>query len=178
MNPTIQTSDGHYFNLLEPCPTTISIKGIAHALSNLCRFTGHPSEFYSVAQHSVMVSLVVPPEVAREALLHDAAEAYIGDVSTPLKMLLPEYKAIERNIEQVIAERFKLNWAPMTQTLVKKADLILLATEKRDLFVSVEREPKWACLDGISPLDMIIRPWPPEKARRAFLQRTADLRLM
>lgn len=177
MSPTIQTNDGHYFNILEPCPSTISIQGIAHALSHICRFTGHVSQFYSVAQHSIMASLIVPSDMAREALLHDAAEAYIGDVSTPLKMLLPEYKAIEKNVERVIAERFALEWAPTTQALVKKADLIMLATEKRDFFMHVEGEREWKCLDGIEPLGLTLKPWPPEKARLAFIQRAEELGL-
>lgn len=179
MNPTIQTNDGHYFNLLEPCPTTISIKGIAHALSHLCRFTGHTRDLYTVAQHSLMVSLIVPAEVAREGLLHDAAEAYIGDVSTPLKHLLPDYKVIEENLEGVIAEKFSLDWSPMTKRLVKEADMILLATERRDLFAALDGvHQEWACLSGIRPLEHPIRPMLPEHARRAFLKRAEELGLV
>ncbi len=174
MNPVIQTFEGHYFNLLKPCPTTISVRGIAHALSHLCRFTGHTASFYSVAQHSLLVSLVVPDLFAREALLHDATEAYIGDVSTPLKRLLPEYAAIEENIEGAVANRFALSWTPEARRAVKKADLILLASERRDLF-DTPMDAEWACLAGIQPLDMTIAPMPPEKARRAFLERAEEL---
>lgn len=177
MSPTIQTNDGHCFNLLYPCGSAISIDGIAHALSNLCRFTGHVREFYSVAQHSLMVSLIVPESVAREGLLHDAQEAYIGDMSTPLKRMLPRYEEIEKNIEGVIAEKFCLDWSPETRRLVKKADLIMLATERRDLLSVKMDDDGWNFLCGIEPLLNVIHPMSPEKARRAFLQRAWDLGL-
>lgn len=172
--PTIQTRDGHYLNLLEPCGTAINIDGIAHALSNLCRFTGHVREFYSVAQHSLMVSLIVPDDVAREGLLHDAQEAYIGDVSTPLKRLLPRYEEIEKNLERVIAGRFGLDWSPNTRGLVKKADRVMLATERRDLMDAMEGDGEWNFLSGIEPLFQAVRPMSPESARRAFLQRADE----
>lgn len=177
MTPTIQTRDGHYLNLLEPCGSAINIDGIAHALSNLCRFTGHVREFYSVAQHSLMVSLIVPENVAREGLLHDAQEAYIGDVSTPLKRLLPRYEEIEKNLEGVIAKKFGLDWSPATRSLVKRADTIMLATERRDLLGAMKDEGEWGFLRSIEPLFQVVRPMSPESARRAFLQRADELGL-
>lgn len=177
LNPVIETFDGHYFNLLRPCPSTISVTAIAHALSHLCRFTGHTRHFYSVAQHSLLVSLVVPDVFAREALLHDAAEAYIGDVSSPLKRLLPDYAAIEANVEGVIADRFGLPWTPEARHAVKRADMILLATERRDLF-DAPMGDEWEILVGTSPLDMTVSPVSPEKARRGFLERAEELGLI
>lgn len=177
MNPTIQTRDGHYFNLLEPSVAAVSIDGIAHALSNLCRFTGHVREFYSVAQHSLMVSLIVPESMAREGLLHDAQEAYIGDVSTPLKRLLPRYKEIEKNLEGVIAEKFGLDWSPEALSQVKRADAIMLATERRDLLGALEDDGEWRFLCGVEPLFQVVRPMSPVSARRAFLQRADELGL-
>ena len=88
----ISVYDGEYFDLLEPDRSVYTINTIAHALSNLCRYTGHVNRFYSVAEHSVFVSLAVPKKFALEALFHDASEAFLGDVSSPLKKLLPEYK--------------------------------------------------------------------------------------
>ena len=92
------TSTGRRFVPQLPAASKIDIEDIAHALSQLCRFGGHCCEFYSVAQHSVIVSLNVPPEHRFAALMHDAAEAYLGDVIQPIKRLLPEYKAMESEV--------------------------------------------------------------------------------
>lgn len=88
----------------------VCIEDIAHALSLICHWNGHCREFFSVAQHSVLVSRIAPREFARWALLHDAAEAYVGDMTRPLKALLPEFKSIERRVLRVIADVFSLPW--------------------------------------------------------------------
>jgi 5'-deoxynucleotidase YfbR-like HD superfamily hydrolase len=129
--PWIQTYSGKKFDLLNPTPESISIFDIAHALSNICRYTGHTKEFYSVAQHSVLASVNVPPKDALAGLLHDATEAYLTDISKPLKMLLPEYCKLEDKIYKIIAAKFGL--PAELPASVKEADLRLLATEKRDL---------------------------------------------
>lgn len=178
MKPVIQTSDGHYLNLLEPRVSIIGIEAIAHALSHLCRFTGHTNTFYSVAQHSLMVSFLVPKDMAREGLLHDAQEAFIGDVATPLKRLLPDYLAIEERFESVIAERFGLIWTPDTRRSVKQADMIMLATERRDLLGRAKEDMEWVLLQGVKPLEQVIHSMPPEHAKRAFLDRASELGLV
>ncbi len=99
MNPTICTVNGSYFNFVDVKPNVIFIDTIARALSNLCRFNGQIEKFYSVAQHSVLCSYIVPEEFAMQALFHDAAEAYIGDITTPLKILLHDYREIEKRVE-------------------------------------------------------------------------------
>lgn len=177
MKPVIQTSDGHYLNLLEPRASAIGIESIAHALSHLCRFTGHTYSFYSVAQHSVLVSLLVPEDMAREGLLHDAQEAFIGDVATPLKRLLPDYLAIEERFESVIAERFGLTWTPETRRAVKQADMTMLATERRDLLGRAKEGMEWAALRDVLPLSYPVQPMRPENAKRAFLDRAKELGL-
>lgn len=107
--PEIMTFSGRRIDLLSLNQNVYNILDIAHALSNICRFTGHTRSFYSVAQHSVLVSLLVPPEDALAGLLHDAAEAFLGDVTSPLNQLLPNYQAIERRIGKAILAHFGID---------------------------------------------------------------------
>ena len=172
MNPTILTASGHYFHLLEPEACEIHIRDIAHALSHICRFTGHVQTFYSVAEHCYHASYLVPAEHALQALMHDAAEAYLGDVSSPLKQLLPQYKAIEARVEAAIFAR--LNLPAIPHPCIKHADLVMLATERRDLMLHQGGET-WTLLDGIEAMPMIITPMAPEQARHKFTNRFVDL---
>ena len=167
----IQLHSGNYLDLLKPRPDDIHIKDIAHALSNICRFTGHTSMFYSVAQHSMLVSeLVEDPMLRKAALLHDAAEAYIGDVSTPLKRIIePIYKEIESRLEAAIAERFSISCSK--HQAVKQADLIALVTEKRDLMIKNDEDADfWPELSLITPHQTKIHPLPPEVACQSYLR--------
>ena len=107
-NAVIMLHTGKMFDLVDIDPYLIDIYDIAHHLAHLCRFTGATREFYSVAQHSLFVSINVSPENAFVGLLHDAAEAYIGDVSAPLKRVLPDYNRIEENLWEAIAWRFNI----------------------------------------------------------------------
>jgi hypothetical protein len=173
MSPQIFTQSARYFNFAAPAQSTFDITDIAHALANICRFTGHVRSFYSVAQHSVLVSMVVPPEHALAGLLHDAAEAFIGDVASPLKAMLPEYRAIEKSVEHAVLTRFGVD--PKLPATVKLADMALLATERRDLMP--DGAGHWPCLDGVSPLDFEIVPLTPDLAKAAFLRRYAELTL-
>lgn len=104
------TFTGKQFSFNDPQPDQICIEDISHQLSMICHWNGACREFFSVAQHSAMLSRIVPWELQKWALLHDAAEAYCGDMIRPLKLLLPEYKIIEKRIMQAIANVFELSW--------------------------------------------------------------------
>ena len=164
--PEILTAYGTYFDFKNPSKSEIHIVSIAHALSHICRFTGHTREFYSVAQHCVMVSQIVPPELALAGLLHDAAEAYLGDVSKPLKMILPDYLEIEKIVEKAVFTHFKIGNTPY-HAEIKRADAKMYLTERRDLMPSAPEQ----LLHGISPLQDRLIPLNSYSARRLFLQR-------
>lgn len=173
MRPAIETASGREFDFTDPRPESINIEDIAHALSNLCRYTGHVREFYSVAQHSILVSRLVPPDVAMYGLLHDASEAYLGDVSSPLKQLLPEYRRIESVVQGAIYSKFDLH--PAGAYDVKGADLIALVTEKRYL-MPADVGAIWREFDHVEPDGAIIVPMRPPEAKAAFLLRFSELR--
>lgn len=164
----IRTISGQPFWPLQSERGAIRIEEIAHALGNICRFTGHTSEFYSVAQHSVLVARILPPGLQLWGLLHDAAEAYLCDLASPVKSQCPGYKAAEERLEQRIANEFGLPW-PMPPE-VKIADEILFETERRDLMpYFVERS------FDVKPLTTRIIPWVPAHARRVFLSAFDDI---
>lgn len=175
----IQTYTLRQFWPLDPRPEDVDLTDIAHALSLICRFTGHVREFYSVAQHSLLVAdrafELAPPERDRAAakwgLLHDASEAYLVDVARPVKRL-PEmagYREAERRVQTAICERFGL--PPEEPPEVKQADRDVLYTEARDLFNGVHRAWRWEA----EPLGLLVDPLPPAEAERRFLQAFAIL---
>lgn len=171
IHPSILTFSGHYFNYLTG-GNVVKIEDLSHALANVCRFGGHTREFYSVAQHSVLVSRIVPPEDALWGLLHDAAEAFVGDMPRPLKELMSDYKEIEKRVEREIFELFGLEGD--IPPSVKHADLVLLATERRDLMP--EQDAHWGLLDGIEPMiEVIDDPWPPRHAAFEFAIRFSEI---
>lgn len=171
IHPSILTRSGVYFNYLTG-NNVVLIDDISHALANICRFGGHTREFYSVAQHCVLASNIVPEQDALWALLHDAAEAYVGDMTRPLKELLPGFKEIEKRVERELFDIFGLQGEMPAS--VKHADLVLLATERRDLMP--EQIEPWGLLDGIEPLAEIIDdPWPPRHAAYEFRIRFGEI---
>lgn len=165
-----QTFAGIRFTPLKPNPNNIVIQDIAHALSMQCRFTGHTKEFYSVAQHCVLVSHLCDWEDRLWGLLHDASETYISDFSQPLKHSgqFENYITYEKALMKAICERFNLiEEEPVS---VKRADKILLAMEARDLLVT---RPDW--VNQYQPIPLKIEPWDPKKAETNFLDRFYEL---
>lgn len=169
--PSILLGDGQYFNFLEPERSAVSIDVIATALSNLCRFTGQCEQFYSVAEHSVWCSYKVEKGYEYEALMHDTPEALIGDVSKPLKMLLPDYRSIEARVEAYLAKRFGFT-APMPDA-VKKVDLQMLVTEQVQI---MKNHDNWVYALGEKPLKIKLACFNPTAARERFLARYHELK--
>lgn len=160
----ILTFEGRMVPLLEIQPEHISIGDIAHGLSMLCRFGGQVRDFYSVAQHCFHVSrLQTSPEAALWGLLHDATEAYLGDVIGPLKRHLPEYEGIEERAMIAVCDRFGLPYE-MPES-VRVADEVLLKTEARDLCHNDE----WLQGNGVAPLEERIVPMSQMNAKVTFL---------
>jgi 5'-deoxynucleotidase YfbR-like HD superfamily hydrolase len=177
MLPRIETRSGIGFWPLSPHVEDIHIGDIAHALSNQCRFSGHTREFYSVAEHCVRVSELLEEwgwdrGVQLWGLLHDASEAYLVDVPSPLKCAdgFALYRASEEQLMSAIAIRFEI---PLSEPAeVCAADGVMLATEARDLMAY--RPEHWQKLTH-EPLAETIVPWTHETARHNFLSRFRHL---
>ena len=121
------TYTGKEFNISSPSPRMINIADIAQSLSNMCRFNGHIKEFYSVAEHCFHASYLVPDEIALEALLHDAAEAYISDVTEPVKNAIPLFRDLEQDIIRSVCSRYFCKY-PLPEEVVV-VDMQLRALE-------------------------------------------------
>ena len=153
-----------------PEASKICLDDIAQSLSKICRFNGHCRGFYSVAQHSVLVSYLCPTK-PMAGLLHDAAEAYVGDVVAPLKPLLIGFDAIECAVAECIAGVFGVIAADFHCPEVKRADMVALATEKRDL---MGPEP-WPWHPLPEPTGLHINPLLPAEAYALFKARYWEL---
>ena len=216
----ILTNSAKPISLVRPRADLVTPEDIVHSLAHICRFNGHCKHHYSVAQHSLLVASIVPDEDQLPALLHDAAEAYVGDMVQPLKRLLKEtaasttdawlltctslgldrhraskaaatftispgndpmaehlshlasvYHQIEQRVWLAIAERFDID--PVLPASVHEADMVALATERRDLMP--EHAGTWECLNGHSPLPQHIARWTPEEARQRYYERLLTL---
>lgn len=183
----LQTYGGRAFYPNDPRPEDININDIAHSLARICRFNGHiRGDWYSVAQHGVLVAQAIEawggtPDEVFAGLNHDDGEAYLGDVIWPLKCSarMAGYREMEREAEAVVAARFAI--ADLMPPIVKRADLVVLATEKRDIVngsvhavgleVAAAREQlgAWHC-DTFEPLGQRIVGLPPREAEALFLE--------
>lgn len=163
----IQTYTGKQFWPLDPKPE--DIRDIAHALSMSCRFTGHCLYFYSVAQHSVLVSEHCSDP--KWGLLHDASEAYVADIARPIKSSLTNYAAIEQRIMACVAERFGLGY--LYPDDLHEMDMRALVTERRDLMGPCEEE--WGSIAEFKPFPQSIYALSPMYAERMFMDRFTKL---
>jgi 5'-deoxynucleotidase YfbR-like HD superfamily hydrolase len=190
----IETSKGNRFYPLDPYSSEVDIKDIAHSLSLLCRFNGHCSRFYSVAEHCVhtvealksvdnIYRCIFPAQMI--ALLHDASEAYISDIPRPVKPSLAGYGEIEEKLQNVIYQSFGVspsyvqdflayNYVPLIfEEDVKKADLIMLASEA--MWLNMNKDNSWK-LPYASQLELLPEyPMDPEQAEQFFLDKFYDI---
>lgn len=175
----MSTFTGGKFYPLDPHPEDIHIEDIAHALSQNNRFNGHLRWPYSVAQHSVNVMKLVKRTMTDDhdillfALLHDAAEAYIGDIIRPVKLYLPQFKEIENRIMEGVAERFGFEMTEGAESIVKTADNLMCAAEKRDLHPT---RIEWLGMSCPSKEDIpTITPWTHSYAKSRFMMAFNEL---
>ncbi len=172
----MRTATGKLFDILAFDQFAITLEDVAHGLSNVCRFGGHVREFYSVAQHSVLVSELCDTADAQIGLLHDATEAYLGDVIAPLKRQpgMEWYRNVEAKMTIAVAARFGL--PTMETPSVELADRIAVFLEMRDLMAGdpIKYGRKIARPD-LSVLNRIVVSLSPAAAKAAFLNRAREL---
>jgi uncharacterized protein len=166
----IQTASGRAFWPMDPRPEDVFIEDIAHSLANICRFGGHCREFYSVAQHSVLVARALAPSARLCGLLHDAAESYLADVTRPVKRHLPDLKEHEARIEAAIFTRYGIPHGMLDE--VKRIDNAVLAAEAEQIMLS---PPLSWSLPELPLSGLRIEPWGPETAKRMFLAMFFDV---
>lgn len=159
----MQTYSGRKFWPLDPRPEDVDPSDIAHALANQCRFAGHCLRFYSVAEHSILVSRALPPEHQLWGLLHDASEAYLVDVPRPLKPFLRGYVEMEAAVMSAICRRFDIPEEMPPE--VKRVDNAILASEAAQ---NMSPPPERWSTDSGERVGVNLYYWSPETAERAY----------
>ena len=172
----METRTGVRFDLLNPKATDVRAADGAHALAHICRYNGHVSEYYSVAEHCCLMAdwaLANDSELlARECLVHDAAEAYVGDVVRNMKALLHGYQDLEDTVQRVVREAWGIG-EPLITGLVKMVDNRILVDESHALYRS--RGKDWGGIKGLEPLGVEVKNWDPRKAKYEFGHRLRRL---
>lgn len=179
VNNTIRLRSGKYLDLADPKPDQFDFADIAGGLSKLCRFGGQCERFYSVAEHSYhcamqakLASLTAHVQLA--VLLHDAAEAFIGDVVKPLKIMLPDYRAVERNMERAVGEKYGIDWAVVSDE-VTRIDRAMLIAERLRMFT--RDDVTWTGENEVERLQVDFKFYPPNEAEAMFSIRAMELGL-
>lgn len=165
----MQTYTGKQFWPIDPRPEDVFIEDIAHALSMMCRFNGHCLRFYSVAEHSVILSNHVSEENALWALLHDASEAYIADIVRPAKRFISGYKETETRIMKAVCERFELSLEMPEEVHI--VDMKITGDEQAALMIPTEHN--WDL--KYENLGCVIEGWYPDLAKEKFLNRYFEI---
>lgn len=167
-------ANGAMLDIEHLTPQAIDPSAVAHCLSNICRFNGATTHFYSVAQHCLYVSMLVPARLQLPALLHDAAEAYITDLPSPIKHHphMEWYRAIEHRIQAAIEAHFDIHLSDDDRRDIKDADEIMLATEAAQL---LPKEDHLWPLKIAHPAPFIVTPVLPKTAEQLWLTRLNEL---
>ena len=169
---TIRLRSGIYLDLADPQPESITPEDIAGALSKICRFGGQINAFYSVAEHCCRCAFQagidgLPLELCRSVFLHDAAEAFCGDMVKPLKELLPGFSEIELRIERAIEQRFGVDLTGKeAKAAIRKIDWEALIAERKSLFSADDVE--WSGEKSVRPLGWKIHPLNPSGAEHEW----------
>jgi 5'-nucleotidase len=186
----MQTASGRKFYPLEPSPDDVELVDVAHGLAFTCRYGGHTKRYYSVAEHCVLVSEVIerdarasgmPPDfvraIALEALLHDSAEAYVGDMVRPLKHQpeMIEFRNAEARIEDCVRAAFKIESTEQSRKVIKIVDDRILVDEITALMPNPGMYLETDTLRGVEPIGVHVMGWSPEMAQRRFIERYREL---
>jgi len=177
---TTKLCSGKYLDLINPQPDQITLEDIARGLSHICRFGGQVERFYSVAEHSYHCAYLAltdgrGPSVALACLMHDAAEAFVGDIVKPLKVMLRGYDEVEKAVERAIARKWGIDF-DVAAGVVKEIDRSMLIAERRALFSS--DKVKWTGEDTVREVHVNMGYWAPDLAMRVFLRQAEDLGLI
>lgn len=164
--PFIETRFGTKFPFLNPSVDDIDVKDIAFSLANQCRFNGHVP-FFSVAEHSVAVAARLPPHLQLAGLLHDAAEAYLSDIPSPIKAYLPDYQEMEERVQKVIYAAFNVVLSDADKTEIKYADKD--ATHTEAFYLLESQGESWTPVLFQPQEAFAPRCLPPPEAVRMFL---------
>jgi len=173
----IELHSGKFVDPLNLRPEDVDIHDIAWALSQQCRYSGHTEFHYSVAQHSVLVSRLLPRAFKLDGLMHDASEAYLQDVARPLKQdpyFGKAYRGAEARVQRVIVEVYGLTWPEPPE--VKLMDTRILHPERATLLPNAIVGRWDPTIEATPAVDVRIERWTPERARREFLLRYDRLR--
>lgn len=165
MDGWMQSYTGRQMWPLALTPDQVHLEDIAHALALKVRFNGHCKWHYSIAQHSVLVSMLVPTADAIEGLMHDAAEAYLADIPRPVKPMIKEWKALEHRVEAAIAKRFGYRF-PYPDS-VKIADNAMVLTERKAIMATPQPHMKWDVPGEAAKIEILEWNW--REAEEIFL---------
>ena len=168
---SIVLSTGALFSLTKPDPAQITFRVIGEALGKICRFGAQCPEFYSVAEHSVLCARLAledgqPWKACRAVLMHDAAEAFVGDMIRPIKRSLPSYRVIEHRIKYAIWDKFELDDSPDLREEIALYDNTMLRSEQECFWPGAT---PWPGLENYPCKPKLIRCLSPQEASREFL---------